>query len=307
MSFWEKRIKNVKKLSNATGIEEQKIKELKEGKREIGGETMEKLLKAINDGKEQTTLEKQVKEKEVVDWLNNTDLKQKLEDFGYVSQKECAKAIGIATSSLNEIINKLRPNIYTAVRQKVYDFFQDDFNKKPKVFDNIDSKELSDKDKIKLFFDNNTLRSINDKLGTTDYELANKIGVSRPSLQNFFGGRYKYISLTMKKAYDNITKLLNESKEKVENTLADDEKKEDRVNVLEDSKTSVNEVKNDQIEGIKYIEDIEDIEDKTMEEQLKEKTILNIELLTKLDKRDKKIEKLENQIRRYEILIDRLK
>lgn len=304
MSFWEKRIKNVKKLSNATGIEEQKIKELKEGKREIGGETMEKLLKAINDGKEQTTLEKQVKEKEVVDWLNNTDLKQKLEDFGYVSQKECAKAIGIAASSLNEIINRLRPNIYTAVRQKVYDFFQDDFNKKPKVFDNIDSKELSDKDKIKLFFDNNTLRAINNKLGTTDYELANKIGVSRPSLQNFFGGRYKYISLTMKKAYDNITKLLNESKEKVENTLAEDEKKEDRVNVLEDSKTSVNEVKNDQIIEI---EDLEDIEDKTMEEQLKEKTILNIELLTKLDKRDKKIEKLENQIRRYEILIDRLK
>lgn len=307
MSFWEKRIKSVKKLSNATGIEEQKIKELKEGKREIGGETMEKLLKAINDGKEQTTLEKQVKEQEVVDWLNNTDLKQKLEDFGYVSQKECAKAIGIAPSSLNEIINRLRPNIYTAVRQKVYDFFQDDFNKKPKIFDNIDSKKLSDKDKIKLFFDNNTLKAINNKLGTTDYELASKIGVSRPSLQNFFGGRYKYISLTMKKAYDNITKLLNEIKEEDKKDATIDKKDIDNINTQADTKTSPNEAKNDQIEEIneeptRSNDNLEDLNKK-----LREKTILNIELLTKLDKRDKKIEKLENQIRRYEILIDRLK
>jgi len=129
MNFWGKRIKNTNEISKETGIDEKKIKELKEGKREITGEAMNKVLDAINKIEKKTDMEKKVEKEEVMNWYKNNDLNKLMKKFGYKRQKDCAKEIGIAQSSLNALINR-KPQHYTKVTQKVYDFFNDEFNKK---------------------------------------------------------------------------------------------------------------------------------------------------------------------------------
>lgn len=135
MGFWNKRIKDTKAIAKDIGVEEIKIKELKQGKREIGGETMEKVLNSIEKTKE-SKIEKQIRKAHIFEWYQNTDLTALREKFGYKTQKSLAKELGIAQGTLCELETKKKV-AFCGSMQKVYDFFQNDFNK------NIEEEELA--------------------------------------------------------------------------------------------------------------------------------------------------------------------
>lgn len=127
MGFWNKRIKDTKAIAKDIGVEEIKIKELKQGKREIGGETMERVLNSIEKTKE-SKLEKQIRKAHIFEWYQNTDITALREKFGYKTQKSLAKELGIAQGTLCELETKKKV-AFCGSMQKVYDFFQNDFNK----------------------------------------------------------------------------------------------------------------------------------------------------------------------------------
>ena len=130
MGFWNKRIKDTKAIAKDIGVEEIKIKELKQGKREIGGETMEKVLNSIEKTKE-SKIEKQIRKAKIFEWYQNTDITALRESFGFKTQKSLAKELGIAQGTLCELETKKKV-AFCGSMQKVYDFFQNDFNKKIK-------------------------------------------------------------------------------------------------------------------------------------------------------------------------------
>ena len=128
MGFWNKRIKDTKAIAKDIGVEEIKIKELKQVKREIGGETMEKVLNSIKKTKE-SKIERQMRKAHIFEWYQNTDLTALREKFGYKTQKSLAKELGIAQGTLC-VLEAKKKVAFCGSMQKVYDFFQNDFNKK---------------------------------------------------------------------------------------------------------------------------------------------------------------------------------
>jgi len=225
MNFWGKRIKSTKDISKRTGIDEQKIKELKEGKREIGGETMEKVLGAIEKSEKETKIEKQVREKEIYDWCINTDIMELIKEFGYSGQTEIAPYIGVNQSFISNLINKKLQG-YTNNMGKLYDFFHDDFNKKAKTVDNTNIKidavqtisgTRKKDDKIVKWFEKADLKKLVAKLGYRNQEdCAKDIGVPTPTFNDWTRKRCKPRRATMELLYNFFHQKLNEQKENLE-------------------------------------------------------------------------------------------
>lgn len=128
MGFWNKRIKDTKAIAKDIGVEEIKIKELKQGKREIGGETMEKVLNSIEKTKE-SKIEKQIRKAHIFEWYQNTDLTALRESFGFKTQKSLASELGVSTSTVCELEAK-KKKAFSNSMGKIYDFYKDEFNKK---------------------------------------------------------------------------------------------------------------------------------------------------------------------------------
>jgi len=299
MSFWKRRIKNISEISKETGIDEQKIKELKEGKREITGEAMNKVLDAINKIEKKTDIEKKVEKEEIFRWYESVDLNKLMHEFGYNRQKDCAEEIGIAQSSLCELINR-KPKKYTRVIQKVYDFFNDEFNKNinKKTKRAYHKKIQKSNDKLKYLRDlelNNIMIQLECK---THEQLANKIGISRRTLESIFNGTIKSDSKLVNKAYTFIKKYLDNKpivKEAENNQISN--------NIVEPSKTSSNEENNK--ESINVLDNTEPSENEPKKAELED--IQEKDIWKELYKMQVvRTEKLQKQIERYEKLIDRL-
>ena len=103
VSFWSKRInaKQKQQVAKDLGIEEEKVQELIDGKRHIGGETMDKVLQSIKEEKENRI----AKELEITSWYAETDLKKLRKDWGY-GQSELANKLGMNPKTFNSIENK---------------------------------------------------------------------------------------------------------------------------------------------------------------------------------------------------------
>lgn len=125
MSIFKKKIKNTFDVAREVGVDESKIKELKEGDRHITGETMDKVLQSIN----KSQIERDVEKLNIFEWYKNTDLKALRKEFGYKNANEVAVALGIYNSSVSRVENKKYNNVNKAII-KLYDFYHDDFNKK---------------------------------------------------------------------------------------------------------------------------------------------------------------------------------
>lgn len=125
MSIFKRKIKNTFDVAREVGVDESKIKELKEGDRHITGETMEKVLQSIN----KSQVERDVEKFNIFEWYKNTDLKALRKEFGYKNATEVAEALGIYNSSVSRVENKKYNNVNKAII-KLYDFYHDDFNKK---------------------------------------------------------------------------------------------------------------------------------------------------------------------------------
>lgn len=73
MSFWSKRIKNNKEIAKALNVSEDKIKALKNNELTIGGNTMDKTLKAI----EEERINKAIRENDIWKYIQETDFRKK--------------------------------------------------------------------------------------------------------------------------------------------------------------------------------------------------------------------------------------
>lgn len=205
MNFWKRKIKNVNEISKATGIEPQKIKELKEGKRQIQGKTMEKVLNAINENSKKMKIEKMVDKQNIYNWIKETDLKKQIKDFNY-SQEDCAKAIGVSKATLVNIVNG-RYRVYSNAMQKIYDFFQDDFNRNVKT---KEKKKSEKKATPKLEYINKyKLNEIKKELKYKSVgKMAKDIGIGEQTLRNMYNGYIKTDTETVEKAYNFIREKL---------------------------------------------------------------------------------------------------
>lgn len=115
-----------RKVAKDLGVDEEKVQELIDGTRHIGGETMDKVLESINDEKENA----EIRDLEILDWYMNTDLKKLRKEWGY-GQTELGDRLGIYSKTLNAVESKyqFRGHVSNNMR-KLYDFYQNEFNKK---------------------------------------------------------------------------------------------------------------------------------------------------------------------------------
>lgn len=126
MGFWNKRIniKNRKDIAKDINVEEEKLKELEQGKREIGGKTMDKVLESI----EENRIKSAIRKADILRWYETTNLKKLRKSFGYATQKDLAKILGYDNSVICNLETK-RTHKLTPAMMDLYDFYQNDFNK----------------------------------------------------------------------------------------------------------------------------------------------------------------------------------
>ena len=185
------------------GVEVEKVQELIDGRRHIGGETMDKVLQSIDNAKENQT----AKNLEIMDWYNNTDLKELRKEFGY-GQSELAKKLNVNYSTLNSLEGKYQHLInVTPLMQTLYDFYKDDFNKKisttkkVKVF--VSKNEILNSEVYK-WWKNTDLKALRKSKYYGQQELADILNVNVKTLDATESKIHNYVSVTpvMQKLYD---------------------------------------------------------------------------------------------------------
>jgi DNA-binding XRE family transcriptional regulator len=218
MGIFKRKIKNTFDIARETGIDEEKIKELKNGERHIEGETMEKVLNAINRDKVDRDMEKF----KIFEWYKETDLKALRESFGYPTQSLLSKELKIDNAGLNRVENKKYDKLNSTII-KLYDFYHNDFNKrieKPEVDEKVEEKEvkkikkstkLEEKRKEKEILDwylNTDFKKLRGEL--TQYELAKKTRIPQSALCEIEKHKYKSLGKNTVKLYNYYNKENNE-------------------------------------------------------------------------------------------------
>lgn len=129
MNFYKKRNKksNLTKheLAVKLNTDVEKIEQLENRELEIGGETFKKYVDTTNMSKAEIDLEYA----KLLEWYNKTDIKKLRKEFGYNTQLEFAKKCGIPQSVYCMVENKNIKRPTYATLMKVYEFYNNDFNK----------------------------------------------------------------------------------------------------------------------------------------------------------------------------------
>lgn len=151
MGIFKRKIKNAFDIARDIGVDEKKVRELRDGDRHIEGVTMDKVLSAINRSDADRAIEKI----EIFEWYKNTDLKKLRKDFGYNTQAYLSRVTSVDNGELNRFENKKFAKINPTII-KMYDFYHNDFNKninkeENKVKDKDSVIEYTDKNKNKMF------------------------------------------------------------------------------------------------------------------------------------------------------------
>lgn len=202
INFWSKRIQNEKtarQIANELNVDEEKIKELVIGEREIGGRTMDRVLNVIEDNK----INGPMKRVEVLQWYRDTDIRALREEFGYTT-RELAKKIGCNPSTISNFENRNFDIKRVGNRLiQLYDFYQDDFNRKGKASIDRQRKKVDKNNKhIWKWYKSTDIRALRNNMGMTVNELANKIYVSQSCLSDLERKNYKTVNKTMVNAYN---------------------------------------------------------------------------------------------------------
>lgn len=190
MNIWEKLKKQNNKstydISKELGVEEEKIKEIISGERQVATEDMDRVIKAFQTKPEKvvpierTLMEQFFKENKI------NDLKNK---FGYKKVIELANDIGVANSTLYRINNEKDIKLLSDRNiKKIYDFFQNNFNKKVVAekhiknknkihttkYPQVDYEELPEE--VREWFENTDINKLLVKKEMTKKQLLKKIG-----------------------------------------------------------------------------------------------------------------------------------
>lgn len=228
MSFWSKKIKSTKDAARVLGEDVEKVKALKDGDLEIGGETMDRVVKTLRESEIQDL----IKKNDIWKWILDTDFKEKRKEFGYSSQREVAHLIKCDQSIICNLENhkdtfkRLSPKLID-----VYNFYTNDFNKKINkkqevpIVDAVTTKKNKKSDKISKkkilkWYKDTDIRALRGE--TSQRDMAIKIGCAQSSLSDIENKRLTGTKLkALKKVYiyfnsgnslaqqDNLDKIYN--------------------------------------------------------------------------------------------------
>lgn len=203
INFWSKRIQNEKtarQIANELNVDEEKIRELTTGQREIKGQTMDRVLKVIEEDK----INRPMKDIEILQWYRDTDLKKLREEFGYEHQSDVARLIGCHTSVVCNFENKKAPLKVTKRLIDLYTFYNNDFNRNNKLVSIDRQREKVNKSNkhIWKWYKSTDIRTLRKSMGLTGYELAQKIYVAQSCVSDLELKRFKNVNKTMINAYN---------------------------------------------------------------------------------------------------------
>lgn len=181
MSIFKRKIKNTFDVAREVGVDESKIKELKEGDRHITGETMDKVLQAVN----KSQVERDIEKLNILEWYINTDLKALRKEFGYKNALALAEVLKIENSGISRAENKKYGRVNKTII-KLYDFYHNDFNRNIKEEEQIESNEKSsivkdkeEKKKIYQWYLGANMKELRGNL--SQHEISKKIGMGQSS------------------------------------------------------------------------------------------------------------------------------
>ena len=138
MNIFKRKIKNTFDVARDMGVDEEKIKELKEGERQVEGATMDKVLQSVN----KSQVERDIEKLNIFEWYKNTDLKALRKEFGYKNATTLAEVLKVEKSAISRAENKKYNKINKTII-KLYDFYHNDFNKNIKEGEQMESNEKS--------------------------------------------------------------------------------------------------------------------------------------------------------------------
>lgn len=293
MNIFKRKIKNTFDVARDMGVDEEKIKELKEGERQVEGATMDKVLQSVN----KSQVERDIEKLNIFEWYKNTDLKALRKEFGYKNATTLAEVLKVEKSAISRAENKKYNKINKTII-KLYDFYHNDFNKNIKEEEQIENNEKSsivkdkeEKKKIYQWYLDTDIEKLRGNL--SQKAISNLIGMAQSNwckLERHLVTRY----------CENMGKIYNyfhgaES----QNSLNSEELKAGEKDVVAESKNmnnSEDSIFNEVVETENFTTyDCNDKNSKHVDE-----------LEKYIKKQREEIDRLTRQVHCYEKLIDRL-
>ena len=298
MSIFKRKIKNTFDVARDMGVDEEKIKELKEGERQVEGLTMDKVLQSVN----KSQVERDIEKLNIFEWYNNTDLKALRKEFGYKNATTLAEVLKVEKSAISRAENKKYNKINKTII-KLYDFYHNDFNKNIKEEEQIENNEKSS-----IVKDKEEKKKIYQWYLDTDIEKL-RGNLSQKAISNLIGmGQSNWCQLErhlVTRYCENMGKIYNyfhgtES----QNSLNSEELKTGERDIVVESK-NMNNSEDSIFNGVVETENFTtcDCNDK---KDLTELFKYVDELKNRVAEQNKEIDRLTRQVHCYEKLIDRL-
>ena len=293
MSIFKRKIKNTFDVARDMGVDEEKIKELKEGERQVEGATMDKVLQSVN----KSQVERDIEKLNIFEWYNNTDLKALRKEFGYKNATTLAEVLKVEKSAISRAENKKYNKINKTII-KLYDFYHNDFNKNIKEGEQMESNEKSsivkdkeEKKKIYQWYLDTDIEKLRGNL--SQKAISNLIGMAQSNwckLERHLVTRY----------CENMGKIYNyfhgaES----QNSLNSEELKAGEKDIVAESK-NMNNSEDSIFNGVVETENFTTCD-------CNDKNSKHVDELEKyIKKQREEIDRLTRQVHCYEKLIDRL-
>lgn len=298
MSIFKRKIKNTFDVARDMGVDEEKIKELKEGERQVEGATMDKVLQSVN----KSQVERDIEKLNIFEWYKNTDLKALRQEFGYKNAIALAKVLKIENSGISRAENKKYDKINKTII-KLYDFYHNDFNKNIKEEEQIESSEKSsiakdkeEKSKIYQWYLDTNIEELRGNL--SQKEISKKIGMGQSSwcqLERHLVTRY----------CENMEKIYNYFHgAEPQNSLDSEEFKTDKKDIIAESQ-NINNSEDSILDGFVETGNFTTCDCRD-EKDLTELSKYVDELKNRITEQNKEIDRLTRQVHCYEKLIERL-
>ena len=293
MNIFKRKIKNTFDVARDMGVDEEKIKELKEGERQVEGATMDKVLQSVN----KSQVERDIEKLNIFEWYKNTDLKALRKEFGYKNATTLAEVLKVEKSAISRAENKKYNKINKTII-KLYDFYHNDFNKNIKEGEQMESNEKSsivkdkeEKKKIYQWYLDTDIEKLRGNL--SQKAISNLIGMAQSNwckLERHLVTRY----------CENMGKIYNyfhgaES----QNSLNSEELKAGEKDIVAESK-NMNNSEDSIFNGVVETENFTTYD-------CNDKNSKHVDELEKyIEKQREEIDRLTRQVHCYEKLIDRL-
>lgn len=300
MSIFKRKIKNTFDVARDMGVDEEKIKELKEGERQVEGATMDKVLQSVN----KSQVERDIEKLNIFEWYKNTDLKALRKEFGYKNAVALADVLKIENSSISRAENKKYDKVNKTII-KLYDFYHNDFNKNIKEEEQMESNEKSS-----IVKDKEEKKKIYQWYLATDIEKL-RGNLSQKAISNLIGmGQSNWCQLErhqVTRYCENMEKIYNYFHgSESQNSLNSEELKADEKDIIAENQNMNNSEETKSVEENNLSFDknvvVEDNDEKDLTELFKYVD----ELKNRVAEQKEEIDRLTRQVHCYEKLIDRL-